>query len=216
MNFRGQFFFWSLLPPVAKVHPKYLKCCGVWNANTRIAFLIVDAFIVITFLCDIHRPSVHLFKCYKNTLVPFKRGWYNVKTSNIEQFIPHCKNGGPRDFDSKGLNKFSHFLSTFGNILVKHSVTAQKKYIFLHSDTFPMSSYSPSYFVPDLGRNSQVMMSWCYRSDEFQGKAILQQLIFILLLALHGDRILFYTNFTLYQIFYHVYSIIRNVWHHKL
>ena len=26
-----------------KVHPKYVKCWGVWNANTRIAFLIPDA-----------------------------------------------------------------------------------------------------------------------------------------------------------------------------
>ncbi len=28
-----------------KVHPKCLKCWGVWNANTRIAFLFADAFM---------------------------------------------------------------------------------------------------------------------------------------------------------------------------
>ena len=29
---------------VAKFHPKYVKCWGVWNAITRIAFLIANAF----------------------------------------------------------------------------------------------------------------------------------------------------------------------------
>ena len=31
----------------AKVHPKCVKCWGVWNANMRIAFLFADALLIV-------------------------------------------------------------------------------------------------------------------------------------------------------------------------
>ncbi len=48
----------------AKVHPKCIKCRGIWNANTRIAFLFADAFwafpaILMRIVNTLQQRSLH-------------------------------------------------------------------------------------------------------------------------------------------------------------
>ncbi len=54
---RSNFFLQFIIPKhprwnsTSKVHSKCVKCWGVWNANTRIAFLFADALKYITLSC---------------------------------------------------------------------------------------------------------------------------------------------------------------------
>ena len=47
-----------------KVHPKCIKCWGVWNANARIAFLFADAFLVVISIVCVKGTTWGRFWCF--------------------------------------------------------------------------------------------------------------------------------------------------------